>query len=181
MVIHRSKKEDTMKFRKRLLVIASLGFALFLLVGAKGCEPENPPFDATGEYSGEWWSGEGAHCPLYASITMNAAPVYPPLWNPQATFTIDFSCIELPEGFPPLEPVDIKVGGQLDINGNLTFATGGCGVPYCILFGTAGVGADSDANGFMDTYTGTWSLVILLAGFEPFGVSGQFELRANEK
>jgi len=169
-----------MRQRRNLTYLFLFGLVFLMIIGAKGCE-EYPPYDATGYYEGEWWSGEGEHCPITATMTMVADPIYPPLWAPQATFHVDFSCIEMPEGIPPLEPVDIVTAGLLDINGNLTYASGGCGVPFCIIFATAGVGDDLDEDGLMDTYAGTWSLTILLAGFQPFGCAGEFELNRTEE
>lgn len=166
-----------MKNGKNILTLSLFGLILLIAMGANGpCDPIDPPYDATGFYTGEWWSGEGERCPIDATFTMDATPVNPPLWAPQAGFTIDFSCLELPEWVPPLEPILINAAGLLDGNGIMTFASGGCGTPFCILFATTGQGEDVDLDGMMDTYVGEWSLTILLAGFQPFGVAGEFDL-----
>ena len=168
-----------MRVRRNLAIISMSALVLLIALGANGpCDPIPPPYDVTGDYEGEWWSGEGEHCPLTAMMAMDPAPAFPYLWYPTATFLIDFSCIELPEYLPPLEPIAIDAAGVLDDKGNLTFASGGCGTPFCVLFATAGQGADLDEDGMMDAYAGAWSLTILLAGFEPFGVAGEFELEA---
>jgi hypothetical protein len=41
-----------------------------------------------------------------------------------------------------------------------------------------GQGTDDDDDGLMDTYSGTWGFTILLAGVQPFGVNGTFEVVA---
>lgn len=168
-----------MRRKKLILQYVVAAFLILFLVGANGpCDPVPPPYDTTGEYEGDWWSGEGEHCPVAIEMEMDAAPAFPALWGPAATFHVDFSCIELPPEFPPLEPIDINTVGILDENGNLIFTAIGCGIGFCVNFDSAGVGVDLDADAMMDEYSGEWAFLIMVAGFQPFGVAGEFDVMA---
>lgn len=164
--------------RKLFFQIVVLLALVVFMIGAKQECPYDPPYDATGEYEGDWWSGEGEHCPVSAEIIMDASPAPLPLWAPTAQFTVDFGCIEWPPELPPLDPMVLDSAGLLDDQGNLIFTSFGCTLGLCLLFDSHGVGIDEDADGIMDTYTGSWDFLILLAGFAPFGVTGEFELEA---
>jgi len=161
--------------------VAILGLLLIFTMGVQGpCDPVPPPFDTTGDYEGEWWSGESELCQVSAQMTMDAAPLFPPIWLPSATFHVDLSCIEVPEWLPPLVPIDIYSVGALDEYGNLIFGAMACGPGFCVTFDSVGIGEDLDQDGMMDEYTGSWAYMILIAGIQPFGVVGEFEMIAVE-
>jgi hypothetical protein len=65
-------------------------------------------------------------------------------------------------------------------DGKMTLLSGGCGTGVCLVLALAGQGVDADSDGRMDTFSGSWSFVILLAGVEPFGTTGEFELNAAQ-
>lgn len=170
-----------MKKGKQVLIVLLYGLILLVALGADGvCDPVvliDPPFDATGDYEGEWWVGASQRCPITANFLMDPEPAETPLWKPYADFTIDFSCFDLPVWIPSLEPVDIQARGELDDLGNLTFASLDCGVlPFCVQFTTDGLGEDSDGNGMMDFYSGDWNLTLSLTGFPPYALAGEFDL-----
>lgn len=167
----------------------------------QGCPPEGgwplPPFDATGTYEGTWQGrtneveGEGevegeieevqvvAACPLTIELTQDLTKPYPGDHGVSGMVTIDYSCIELPEWAQNQEtpaPSEVIVSGLLTDDGKLTLASGGCGIGLCVLLTLAGEGVDVNEDGLMDTYSGAWSYIILLAGVPPFGVSGTFEV-----
>ncbi len=170
-----------MNGRRLVPVLAMLIFIVIFTMGSQGpCDPVPPPFDATGEYEGQWWSGQGEHCPVSGIITMDPSPAFPPVWGPAATFHVDFSCIELPPEFPPITPVDFPTVGVLDEQGNMIFTALGCGPGFCINWDSAGVGVDLDDDGIMDEYSGEWIFAILIAGLQPFGVGGEFSINAVE-
>lgn len=165
-----------MKSRKIVFHIALICFFCVFLTAQKEECNYDPPFDATGEYEGGWWVGEGDQCPVTAEIQMNAVTALVPLWDATAHFSIDFSCIDWPEELPPLLPMELDAIGVMDDNGTLTFTALGCTIALCVFFDSTGTGVDADGDGFMDSYTGTWDFAILIAGFAPLGISGEFEL-----
>ncbi len=165
--------------RKKLgfQVIIICVFMLFIMGAKQECQ-YSPPFDANGDYEGEWWVGQGEHCPVTAEIQMNTNINPLPLWDSTAQFTIDFSCIEWPPELPPLEPMVLDAVGVVDEHGTMTYTAFGCTIALCLFFDSTGAGVDIDSDGLMDTYSGTWDFAILIAGFAPLGVTGEFELNA---
>jgi hypothetical protein len=143
------------------------------LLGASEEGPFYPPFDPTGLYEGEWWSGAGAHCPLSSEMTLPVQGSLVELWAPTATITMGFDCIS-----PGSEPANIQTLGLLDKNGNLVYLALGCTTGFCLLFGTNGVGIDVDEDGLMDTYSGEWAFIFGIAFIPVFGFAGEFELTA---
>jgi len=163
-----------------------------LMIGAAvllaGCPPQGelpfPPFNATGVYAGTW-SGEtekGSEtpqevtaCPLELDLTQDVAADWPQRMAVSGTAYIDYSCIELPE-WAEQEPTPslVNVGGVMDENGKLGLLTGACGTGLCVALGLDGTGEDIDGDGMMDRYSGTWSYSLLLAGFTPFTIEGDF-------
>jgi hypothetical protein len=155
-----------------------------LLLGMDDCQDQfpDPPFDTTGEYAGTW-SGNSSdntqnvlECPLELMLTQNVEADYPGSHAVSGMATIDFSCIELPEWVNEPVPSVVNVNGILGDDGKMGLLTGGCGTGLCVVLGLDGQAEDMDDDGFMDTYAGTWSYQILLAGVEPFGFTGTFDL-----
>lgn len=149
-----------------------------------------PPFNAIGKYVGDW---EGrttadaerqqviAACPLSMILTQDLTKPYPGDHGVQGNVTVDYSCLELPEWVAEQPPSVVNVSGILGDDGKLTLLSGGCAPGVCVVLTLAGQGEDTDEDGFMDTYSGTWSYLILLAGVQPFGVSGTYEVtRLND-
>jgi hypothetical protein len=92
------------------------------------------------------------------------------------TAKIDYSCVELPKWVTDALPAStVNVTGLLADDGKLTLLSGGCGTGICLVLALSGEGADTDADGRMDAYSGGWSFTILLAGFQPFGITGTFD------
>jgi hypothetical protein len=163
-----------------------------------GCEQVPAPFDTTGDYAGTW-SGtaqdapeESAKqiepgepqiveaCPLSLSLTQNVAAPFPGNFRVDGTVTVDYGCVELPLRFETPPPATVNVGGFLQEDGSLTLLSGGCGTGFCVVLTMDGAAADTDDDGFMDTYSGDWSYLILLAGVMPFGFEGTFETALAE-
>ena len=173
-----------MKFR----IAGGLCLVAVVALLAVGC-PEmfpKPPFDTTGTYAGIW-SGTSTDqaqqvtgCPLTLTLTQDVNANYPGDHGVSGTAVIDYSCIELPEWADEPLPTEVKVGGLLEDNGKLTLLTGGCGTAVCVVLSLAGQGEDTGGDGFMDDYSGTWAFTILLAGVEPFGVNGSFDVTVQE-
>lgn len=159
-----------------------------VLVGLSGCPDGGPPpFDTTGDYSGTW-SGqtEGAEkaqdvvaCPLTMSLIQSAEAAYPKNRGVTGVVEVDFSCLTLPEWIAEPPPALVHVTGILLDDGTLGLLSGGCGTGMCVALGLKGAGEDVDLDGFMDTYAGEWSYVILLAGVQPFGVTGVFSVEVD--
>ncbi len=152
-------------------------------LGTLGCpEPPVPPFDATGQYIGTWrgtttdQAQTVAACLLTMVLEQDLTKPYPGSHGVQGTVTVDYSCLELPSWVEKPPPSEVEVGGILADDGNLVLATGGCGPGLCIVLLLAGQGVDSNGDGRLDTYTGDWAYTILLAGVQPFGVTGGFEV-----
>ena len=166
----------------------SLLFAAVVALLICGCPAQvPPPFDTTGAYVGTWSGqtneGQGqkqqevAACPLTITLEQDVNTTYPANHGVKGTVVIDYSCVELPEWVTTeIPPSTVQVGGLLADDGKLTLMSGGCGTGLCLVLVLAGQGVDGDADGVMDTYSGSWSFVILLAGVQPFGVSGLFEV-----
>lgn len=176
--------------RTKLLLMVVYAFAGAVLAG---CPPPEgwpkPPFDTTGDYAGVWRGQtttpekqqEIPECPLTMTLTQDVNLDYPADHSVSGTVVIDYSCVELPAWAQQTLPASVvNVSGLLADDGKLTLLSGGCGPGICVVLTIAGEGADADADGFMDTYEGAWSFVILLAGVQPFGVSGTFEVAATD-
>ncbi len=165
--------------------------AALLVVTQAGCPPPEgwprPVFDTTGSYSGTW-SGQSTDpqapqnvvkCPLTLTLTQDLNAGYPGDHAVQGTVVVDYSCIELPEWADTPPPSTVNVGGILADDGTLTLLSGGCGTGMCVVLSLAGAGEDSDDDGYMDRYTGTWSWSLLLAGVQPLTLQGSYELTAD--
>lgn len=161
--------------------------AVAVTLGA-GCPMEfpKPPFDVSGTYDGVW-NGSSTDqkqqvigCPLTMTLTQNLNAGYPADHAVSGTVVIDYSCIQLPEWADEPLPTTLSVGGILEDNGKLTLLTGGCDTAICVVLSLAGQGEDVGDDGLMDAYGGTWALTILLAGVEPFGINGTFDVAAAE-
>jgi len=162
----------------------------FLAVGLCGCPNEwpPPPFDTTGTYQGTWQGKtneadkaevqviEG--CPLTLTLEQDVSANYPADHGVKGTAVIDYSCLLLPEWVGEIPPATVNMTGLLADDGKMTLLSGGCGTGLCLVLTLAGEGADVDADGAMDTYNGAWAFTILLAGVQPFGVTGTFEVAA---
>jgi hypothetical protein len=164
--------------------------AAILAVALCGCPTEwpLPPFDTTGSYEGLWQGQtneadkaevqviEG--CPLSLTLEQDLTASYPGDHGVKGTAIVDYSCLVLPAWVGEIPPNTVEVTGILADTGELVLASGGCGPGVCLVLVLAGEGADTDADGAMDTYGGAWSFTILLAGVQPFGVTGTFEVAA---
>ncbi len=173
--------------RHRLHVVGLLGIVAFLAIGQSDCDPEwpLPPFDATGTYLGTWsgTTNEPAEkaqivlaCPLTMWLEQDTTLDYPADHHVTGTVEIDYSCIVLPEWIDEIPPNTIEVSGLLSDEGQLTLLSGGCTTALCLVLVISGEGIDVDADGAMDDYSGDWAFTILLAGVEPFGVTGSFQV-----
>ena len=173
--------------RKRTRCILLVGCVALLCIGQEQCNIEwpEPPFDTTGTYIGTW-SGQTnepekaqqtvAACPLTMTLVQDLTADYPADHGVSGTVEIDFSCIELPEWAEPIPPNTVNVTGLLQDDGKLTLLSGGCTTALCLVLALDGQGVDVDGDGAMDVYEGDWSFTILLAGVQPFGVAGTFEV-----
>lgn len=157
---------------------------LFVLM-LQGCPPGTPlpvpPFDATGTYSGVWSgtpSGDGtqtvSECPLELTLTQNLAAQWPATFAVSGTAMVDYSCFDLPEWVETPPPSLVNIGGVMTQDGKLKLLTGGCGTGLCVALTLDGACIDTDDDGAMDAYDGTWTYAILLAGVQPFGFTGTF-------
>jgi len=178
-------------WKKVVVVVLCAAVAAFSM-GQTECQPVWPdaPFDATGGYEGTW-QGQTTPgpeekedpqvivaCPLSMTLTQSTQPGLLGSYPIQGTVEVDYSCLELPEWVGEIPPSTTNVTGGLTADGKLTLLSGGCGTGVCVLLTMAGEGVDADLDGAMDTYSGAWSFIILLAGVQPFGVSGTFEVAA---
>lgn len=169
---------------KLLMSVVCVG----MMVGLAGCPNTQfppPPFDASGTYVGTW-SGdvvsnepatkqvEVTNCPLTLDLTQNLDGAFPTNFGVNGMATIDFSCIELPDRFPETPPSMVQVGGIMSDAGKLVLASGGCGTGVCALLTLDGQGEDTDNDGSMDMYDGTWQFTIALAGVLPYQITGTF-------
>ncbi len=164
--------------RTKLIFLLFVGTASLLLYGCP--TPPAPPFDATGTYTGSW-SGTStdqaqqvAQCPLTLTLTQAINGTYPGNHVVSGTTTIDYSCITFPSWVQTPPPSTVDVGGILQDNGHLTLLSGGCTTALCVVLDLDGDGHDTNSDGHMDTYSGSWTYTILLAGVQPFGFGGTF-------
>jgi len=166
--------------------VLALGLSCALCVGLSGCpEGPPPPFDTTGTYAGEWWGTsddalqEITSCPLTMTLSQDLTRLYPGDHGVEGTVVVDYSCLDLPEWVGEVPPATVQVAGLLADDGTFSLVSGGCGTGICVVLGLTGQGADTDADGLMDTYAGQWTYTILLAGVPPFGVDGGFSVESQ--
>ena len=168
-----------------VLFVALVGV---LSIGQSQCQIEwpPPPFDTTGTYEGTW-EGSTADaekaqvieaCALTMTLQQDVTASYPTDHGVSGSVVVDYSCLDLPEWVGEIPPNTVNVSGILADDGKLTLLSGGCGTGLCVVLALAGEGEDSDSDGAMDAYSGAWSYTILLAGVQPFGVAGTFEVAA---
>ncbi|GMW01864.1 MAG: hypothetical protein AMXMBFR84_30010 [Candidatus Hydrogenedentota bacterium] len=170
----------------RSLLVGITCLALTALLLACPVTLPKAPFDATGAFSGTW-SGSSTDsaqtvqsCALEMALTQDVNASYPQDHTVTGQVTIDYSCIQLPawaQSQP--QPSVVQVSGIMGDDGSFTLLSGGCGTGMCVALVLTGVGVDADSDGKMDTYAGNWSYRILLAGVEPFGFDGTFEVAAT--
>jgi len=168
--------------------------ALFLAatVLLAGCPPPEgwpkPPSDGTGQYAGLWAgrSNEEAErqqvieeCPLTINLVQDLTRPYPGDHAVSGTVTVDYSCITLPEWVNEVPPQTVNVSGLLGDDGKLTLVSGGCAPGICVVLTLAGQGESIERGALMDHYAGSWAYLILLAGVQPFGVTGTFDVVAT--
>ena len=170
---------------RKTLLIPFLAVAAVLTIGQAECPGEwpKPPFDTTGIYAGTWQGATNEEkqqivlaCPLTITLEQDLTANYPNDHGVKGTVDVDYSCLELPEWLGEIPANTVQVTGLLEDNGKLTLLSGGCGPGVCLVMALAGEGVDVDADGAMDTYGGSWSFTILLAGVQPFGVTGTFDV-----
>ena len=175
--------------RKHVFFCIGAVIAAAWVLGQSECPVEmpKPPFDATGAYVGTW-QGQStdemqdvAACPLQLTLTQDISASYPRDHAVKGTAVIEYSCFDLPDWAPPIPPSTVAVSGLLGDDGKLTLWSGGCGTALCIVLGLNGDAEDADADGHMDGFSGAWSLTFLLAGVEPFGFTGTFQLAREEE
>jgi len=174
--------------RRKLQLCVVTTVLAFLTLGQSQCpnEPPPPPFDATGTYAGEWWGNtenedqEIVACPLTITLQQDVTANYPADHGVQGTVVVNYSCIELPDWVDEIPDSEINVTGLLENHGKLSLFSGGCGTGICAGVVLSGFGEDTDGDGMMDAYSGDWSFTILLAGVNPFGVTGGFDLATSE-
>lgn len=173
-----------MEYRRPFVLLYAV-VSLFALGQTQCPEWPKPPFDTTGLYDGTWSGVTTTEttmqnveaCPLKIHLEQDLTANYPGDHAVKGWIEIDYSCLELPawvDETPPPSRVDIN--GLLTDDGKLTLLSGGCGTGLCLVLTLAGEGAIADGDETMDTYTGVWSFFILLAGVQPFGVSGVFDV-----
>ena len=165
--------------RTRLLALA-LGTILL-----QGCPPGTPipvpPFDASGTFAGTWSgtpNGDGSQpvdeCPLELTLTQNIAAQWPATFVVNGTVNVDYACFNLPEWLETPPPSTVNVGGMMNEQGKLTLLSAACGTGACVALALDGTGVDTDDDGTMDAYDGTWTYTIALAGVQPFGFTGTY-------
>ena len=155
-----------------------------------GCPPGTqlpvPPLDASGAFAGTWSgtpNGDGsqpvASCPLELVLTQNIAAPWPGSFGVSGTAMVDYSCFDLPEWVETPPSSLVNVGGVMDEQGGLKLLSAGCGTGLCVALVLDGVGVDTNDDGLMDTYDGTWTYTIALAGLQPFGFTGTYTTDAK--
>jgi len=168
----------------RRYAIPFIGVMGVLLLGMDDCQDQfpDPPFDTTGDYEGTW-SGHApqnaetvSECPLEMMLTQNVNADYPGSHAVTGMVTVDYSCMNLPDWLETPPPSVVQVTGILGDDGQLGLLSGGCGTGACVVLGLSGLAQDTTDDGFMDSYAGEWSFQILLAGVEPFGFTGTFDV-----
>jgi len=170
---------------RKFTFIMAVGILGALTIGQGQCNIEwpLPPFDASGVYTGLWrgTSNEAQAqvidgCPLTLMLEQDLTANYPTDHAVKGTAEIDYSCIQLPEWANEIPASTVQVGGLLGDDGKLVLLSGGCTTALCVVLSLDGQGTDDDGDGLMDTYAGAWGYTILLAGVQPFGVTGTFEV-----
>jgi hypothetical protein len=173
----------------RLVIIFGVAIVA-LAVALPGCPPAGgfpkPPFSAAGMYTGSW-NGQSndqqpqyiQQCPLTLTLSQNYNAGYPGDHLVEGTALVDYSCLVLPEWIDTPPPSTVNVGGVLGDDGKMVLVSAGCGTGLCLVLSFDGTGQDTNADKFMDAYSGTWSFSLLLAGVEPFTVEGTFDLVAG--
>ena len=159
-----------------------------VFLGQSQCNEQlpHPPFDATGSYDGTWQGQTDentqtvAACPLQLTLAQNVYANFPARMHVSGTAVIDYSCFDWPEWFPPVPPSTVEVSGLMGEDKHLVLLSGGCGTGFCIVLSLDGQGEDSNNDQLMDEFCGEWKLTFLLAGVQPFGFSGTFEVVRSE-
>lgn len=173
------------------LAIAALSAVLM------GCpELAAPPFDATGDYEGAWVSSETeSNCALSLSLTQKADWFFPLNHQIVGTASFSYACLldnalleqiqdQLPELTLPLFG-NIALGSSGEIT--LGIDSSIVDLPFTIAFQLDGEGADITGDGLMDTFTGTYTLDLVLEttvqGYETVEVhsSGAFDVATTEQ
>lgn len=171
--------------KKTSILLFSVVLAV-LTLGQAQCPQQwpKPPFDTTGLFKGTW-SGQATaeetqqvlNCPLTLHLEQNVSAPYPGDHVVNGWVEIDYSCLELPDWMQETPaPSHANISGLVADDGKLSLFSGGCGTGLCLVLIMAGEGSITDADGTMDVYNGVWSFYVLLAGVQPFGVSGTFQL-----
>ena len=170
---------------RRMVSFVCVATLVVICAGCPGTFPP-PPYDTTGTYTGAWRGKSNEDtpqrvkdCPLEIALMQDVAADFPNDHVVNGTVTIDYSCIELPEWVTTPPPSVINVGGALQDNGTLTLISGGCTTALCVVMTLSGAGVDTDSDGHLDAYSGSWAYTILLAGVEPFGFTGKFAVAAD--
>lgn len=169
---------------KKLSLLLFLGVAGVLTMGQSQCRIDfpDPLLDTTGTYEGTWWGSttDGAQqvqqSPLRITLTQDTSQPYPKDHAVTGTVNIDFSGLNLPEWASQPAPSVVNVSGLLGDDGKLTLLSGGCTTALCLVLSLSGPAEDTDGDGLMDAYSGDWAFAILLAGVQPFGVTGGFNV-----
>ena len=166
--------------KRRLTLVAAIGLVVLLNIAQTECP--QPPFDASGDYEGQWWgqsndmTQEVVACPLTMHLEQDLTAKYPKDHEVRGVVTVDYSCLELPEWVGEIPPSEVNVVGLLEDDNKLSLVSGGCGTGLCVVLALAGQGEDTNSDGLMDAYSGSWSFTIMLAGVQPFGVTGGYSV-----
>ncbi len=170
--------------RSKLSMVMFCVVAAILTLGQTQCPQwPKPPFDTTGLYKGTWQgipndagSVQQVQCPLTLHLDQTLTAAYPGDHAVKGWVEIDYSCIEVPDRIAELPASKVNISGLLTDDGRLSLFSGGCGTGACAILMMAGQGGTTNTDAYMDTFTGNWSLILLLAGVEPFGISGTFDV-----
>jgi len=154
--------------KKFLLAAILTGFAGFVLTGC----PELTPFLVNGTYAGQYTLGqEGSdtigEAPIEVELSTGASGLFAAN-KLEGEVILDFSTNAIAQLLTTLGIVDqgvlelppIPVKGVLAPDGTLLLNSVGileeCSEDVCIRLGIEGIGEDSDADGKMDKFDGTW-------------------------
>jgi hypothetical protein len=147
-----------------------------------GCPPVEPPFDATGDYAGTWegveeTTGETVASPITFTLEQDLTLEPPQHMAVEGDVVIEFAGTalgDLLENRGDPTSVTVKVGGLVGKEGNLVLASGGCATFLCLLLTFGGPGDDTGSDGFMDAYSGDWTLTVAPIGINAMVFRGTF-------
>lgn len=146
--------------------------ALAAVVALSGCPVDFviPPFDATGQYEGQWestvsWSSNPIRCAAKLTLEQDLNAAFPSDHNVSGTLTLNLTCprayaLLVSRGFPAV--ITIEISGVQTAKGEIVFASGNCVEMDCEGVVVSAVGTDTDDDGFMDEIEATWTFGTVL-------------------